>query len=97
MENTIIYTGKANFTSVILRHSVTATYADMKTKKFSDFALTIYTGEVKNARALIEKEVRKVHKTAEVTAVKTEKVLASMSFEDFMKNATLGDVPKSRQ
>lgn len=96
MEN-IIYTGKADLTAVILKHTVKAVWADMKNKTFKEDTVVIFTGEVKNVNDIIRKAVKKVNASAEAVDVKTEKVLASMTFQTFMEHATLGDVPKTRQ
>ena len=92
-----IYTGKADFTAVIFKHTVTVTVADFKAKTFKDETLTVFTGDVKDVKKVIEKAVNKVITGATLTGVKTEKVLAVQTFETFMKNATFKEVPKNRQ
>lgn len=91
-----LYIAKADFTAVILKHTVTVTVADMKAKTFKDETMTVYTGQVADLEKVIEKAISKEVKNGTVTDIKTEKVLAVQTFEQFMTHATFKAVPESR-
>ncbi len=95
----MLVTGKADFTAVMERHTVTVGTLTMKDGKpdINTTVVVVYTGPVKDSDALAEKAALKSTRGAQVLLHEKESRLFTMSAERFINTATEGDVPEYRK
>ena len=95
----MLVTGKADFTAVMERHTVTVGTLTMKNGKpdISTAVVVVYTGQVKDSDTVAEKAALKSTKGAQVLLHEKETRLFTMTAERFINNATESDVPEYRK
>lgn len=95
----MLVTGKADFTAVMEKHTITIGTLTMVDGKpdIKTAVEVVFTGQVKDSDALAEKTAVKAHKGGQVMLHKKEERLFTMTADKFITNATEGDVPKYRK
>ena len=95
----MLVTGKADFTAVMEKHTVTLGRLTMMNGKpdIKTAVEVVYTGQVKDSDTLAEKTAIKAHKGAQVMEHTKEERLFTMTADKFISNAAEGDVPEYRK
>ena len=95
----MLVTGKADFTTVMEKHTVTVGTLTMKNGKpdINTAVVVVYTGQVKDSDAVAEKAALKSTKGAQVLLHEKEGRMFTMSAEKFIDNATESEVPEYRK
>ena len=95
----MMVTGKADFTAVMEKHSITIGTLTMVDGKpdIKTAEEIVFTGQVKDSDSVAEKAALKSHKGGQVMLHKKEERLFTMSAERFINNATESDVPEYRK
>lgn len=95
----MLVTGKADFTAVMEKHTITIGTLTMVDGKpdIKTAEEVVYTGQVKDSNAVAEKAVLKSHKGGQVMIHKKEERLFTMDAYMFIANATESEVPEYRK
>lgn len=95
----MLVTGKADFTAVMEKHTITVGTLTMVNGKpdIKTTEETVFTGQVKDSDTVAEKAVLKAHKGGQVLTHTKEERLFTMTAEKFLSNAVESDVPDYRK